>query len=64
MSKSINNNDLEEQINTTRIKLHEQTKNMTTQERVDYLNNKGKDILVRYGIKTIVTEMPIIRRQV
>jgi len=57
-------NDLEEQLNSTRIKLYEQTKDMTTQERVEFLNNKGMDVLLRHGIKAKITELPVIRRQV
>lgn len=64
MSTIVKNSNIEEQLNATRIKLYEQTKDMTTQERVAFLNDKGRDILVRYGIKTQITEMPVIRRQV
>jgi hypothetical protein len=58
------NNDIEEQLNAIRIKLYEQTKDMTVQERVAFFNNKGRDVLARYGIKAQITEMPIVRRQV
>ena len=64
MNKIMMNNDLEKELNATRVKLYEQTKDMTTQERVAFFNNRGRDILTRHGIKAQITEMPIVRRQV
>ena len=64
MNEAMKNNDLEEQLNATRIKLYEQTRDMTTQERVAFFNDKGRDVLVRHGIKTKITEMPVVQRQV
>ena len=64
MTNTVKNNDLEQELNTTRIKFYEQTKNMTTQERVIFFNNKGRDVLARHGIKAKIVEMPIVRRQV
>ena len=64
MTNTVMNNDLEQELNATRIKLYEQTKNMTTQERVAFFNNKGRDVLDRYGIKAKIEEMPVVRRQV
>ena len=39
MNNLTKSDDLEEQLNVTRIKLYEQTKDMTTQERVAYFND-------------------------
>ena len=64
MTNIVKNNDLEQELNATRIKLYEQTKNMTTQERVTFFNNKGRDVLARHGIKAKIVEMPVVRRQV
>ena len=64
MTNIAKNNDLEQELNATRIKLYEQTKDMTTQERVAFFNNKGRDVLARHGIKAKVVDMPIVRRQV
>jgi hypothetical protein len=58
------NNDLERELNATRIKLYEQTKDMTTQERVAFFNDRGREILTRHGIKAKIVDMPIVRRQV
>ena len=63
MNYTMRSNDLEQEINATRIKLYEQTKTMTTQERVAFLNKTAIDGMVRHGIKTKMTEMPIIRQQ-
>jgi hypothetical protein len=54
---------LEEELNAIRVKLYEQTKDMTTQEQTDFFNNRGREILARHGIKAKIVEMPIIRRQ-
>jgi len=64
MNTTVKNNDLEDRLDATRIKLYEQTKDMTTQERVAFFNNKGRDVLARHGIKAKIVEMPIVRRQV
>ncbi|MCL2078925.1 MAG: hypothetical protein FWH17_03675 [Oscillospiraceae bacterium] len=64
MNNTIHNSDLEDRLDATRIKLYEQTKDMTTQERVAFFNNKGRDILARHGIKAKIVELPVVRRQV
>jgi len=51
MSSQTKFNTVEDEINAIRIKLYEQTKDMTTQERVDFLNKIVKEGLERYGIK-------------
>ena len=63
MNKTMRNNDLERELNATRIKLYEQTKHMTTQERVAFLNKMAMDGMARHGIKAKITAMPIVRRQ-
>jgi hypothetical protein len=63
MNETVKMNDLEARLNATRMKLHEQTKDMTPQERVAFFNDKGRDVLTRHGIKAGITEMPVIRRQ-
>ena len=64
MNNAIQNSDLEQELNAIRIKLYEQTKDMTTQERVAFLNKKAIDGLTRHGIKAKMTEMPVVRRKV
>jgi len=56
MNHSTLNNSLEVQLNATRIKLYEQTKHMTTEERVAFFNKGAKDILARHGIKAKYVE--------
>jgi len=56
MNNQMKNNDLEEQLNATRIKLYEQTKDMTTQERVAFFHKGAKEILEKYGIKARYVE--------
>ena len=38
MSKKQSNNNLEDELDTTRIKINELTKDMTSQERAEYFN--------------------------
>ena len=64
MNEIMRNSDLEEQLNATRIRLYEQTKDMTTQERVTFFNDKGRNVLARHGIKAKIMEMPVVRRQI
>ena len=56
--KTQKNDTLESELNDTRIRLYEQTKNMTTQERVSFINNGARTILARYGIKANFAEPP------
>ena len=63
MMKTMKNNDLEDQLDAIRIKLYEQTKDMSSEEQVAFFNNKGRDVLARHGIKAKIVEMPIVRRQ-
>jgi hypothetical protein len=62
MNNNPKNDTLEQELDTTRIKLYEQTKDMTTQERVAFFNNKGMEILRRHGIKAKIAEVPIVRQ--
>ena len=56
MSKTQKNDTLENELNKTRIRLFEQTKNMTTKERVSFFNKGAKAILASYGIKANFAE--------
>jgi len=59
------NDDLEKQLDATRIKLYEMTKDMTTQERVAFFNKRGEEILKRYGLKAKVSyDAPVYRKTV
>ena len=60
--KPMRNNELERQLDATRIKINELTKNMTTQERVAFFNIRGQEILKRHGLKTTVSNPPSTRR--
>ena len=61
--KPMRNDELERQLDATRIRLYEQTKDMTTQERVAFFNNRGQEILKRHGLKTTVAQPPIVQEQ-
>ena len=50
MNSALNNDALEAQLNATRIKLYEQTKDMTTEQRVAFFNRGAKEILAKHGV--------------
>ena len=56
MSKICKDDTLENELNKTRIRLYEQTKNMTTKERVLFINKGAKAILESHGIKVNFAE--------
>ena len=55
------NDELEKQLDATRIKHYEQTKDMTTQERVAYFNNRVQEIPKRHGLKATVAPPQLFR---
>jgi hypothetical protein len=57
-------NPIEDEINAIRIKLYEQTKDMTTDERVAFFNDRAKEGLAKHGIKARYVTAPVVRRQV
>jgi len=61
--KPMKNDELEKQLDATRIKLYEKTKDMTTQERVAFFNNRGQEILKRHGLKTTIAQSRVVGRQ-
>jgi hypothetical protein len=59
MIKVSNNNPVEDELNAIRIKLNEQTKNMTSEEQVDFFNTGAKEILARHGVKATFADAPL-----
>jgi hypothetical protein len=55
-------NPIEDELNVTRIRLYEQTKDMTTEDRVSFLNQKAKDVLAYCGIDTTMIESAIYKQ--
>ncbi len=49
----MNNDPFEDELDAIRIKLYEQTKDMTATERVTYVNSRAKEILKAHGIKAV-----------
>ena len=45
------NNPVEDELNAIRIKLYEQTKDMTSEEQVEFFSKTAKEGLARHGIK-------------
>lgn len=60
---SMKNDELEKQLDATRIKLYEMTKDMTTEERVAFFNKRGQEILKRHGLKTTIAYDAAAQRQ-
>jgi hypothetical protein len=57
------NNPIEDEINAIRIKLYEQTKDMTTDERVVFFNNRAREAFANHGIRSKIVKAPIVRQQ-
>ena len=49
----MNNNPVEDELDATRIELYEQTKNMSPEERIDYLRQLVAPIHKEFGITPI-----------
>jgi len=61
MNKKQNNNKLEDELDATRIKLSELTKDMTSQERAEYINKKAREITAEQGLDVCYVSAPVIR---
>ena len=48
-----NPNTIENELNKTRERLYEETKNMTITEHVAYINSLAAPIIKQYGLKTV-----------
>jgi hypothetical protein len=46
-------NTIEDEISATRLKLYEQTKNMTPGEFVAHINSTANEVLKRHGISAV-----------
>jgi len=50
-------NSVEDELNEIRIRHYEQTKDMTTEERVAYVNSKAEQILKPFGVKPVYIDI-------
>jgi hypothetical protein len=62
MNSIPNNDNWEQELDATRVKLYELTKDMTTQERVAFFNKRGIETLRRHGVKTKVVDVQVVQR--
>ena len=60
MSKKQSNDNLENELDTTRIKINELTKDMTSQERAEYINRRAREITTEQGLDVCYVSAPII----
>lgn len=63
-NKTTQNNAVEDELDTIRIKLHEQTKDMTSKEQTSFFNNRAREIIAQHGLKVNFVKAPIIRQHV
>jgi len=61
MSKKQSNDNLEDELDTTRIKINELTRDMTSQERADYINKRAREITAEQGLDVCYVSAPVIR---
>ena len=59
--KPMKNDELERQLDATRIKIYERTKNMKPEERIAYFNNRAREIMDRHGLKANFVQAPVVR---
>jgi hypothetical protein len=46
-------NNIEQEINQIRLRIYEETKNMTVRERVERVNKIGEEAAKKYGFKRV-----------
>ena len=63
MSKNPKSNPVEDEIDAIRIKIYEQTKDMTSEEQVEYFNRRTLEAFEKFGIKSKIITAPIVRQQ-
>jgi hypothetical protein len=63
MSNTGKSNPVEDELNAIRIKLYEETKDMTTEERIAFFNDGAREAFAKHGIKAPIVKAPIVRRQ-
>ncbi|MDR3365065.1 MAG: hypothetical protein LBS91_09030 [Clostridiales Family XIII bacterium] len=56
------NNPIEDELNAIRVKLYEQTKDMTTPEQTAFFHKMAQDGLARHGIKAKYADPVSARR--
>ncbi|MDR1328254.1 MAG: hypothetical protein LBK23_01475 [Oscillospiraceae bacterium] len=63
MNKNPKSNPFEDELDSIRIKLYEQTKDMTRHERVTFFHDMAKEGFERHGLTPRYANLPIVRRQ-
>ena len=61
MSEKLKSDNLENELDTTRIKINELTKDMTSQERAEYINKRAREITSGQGLDVFYVSAPVIR---
>jgi len=61
MNMKQSNDNLEDALDNTRIKINELTKDMTSQERAEYINRRAREITAEQGLDVCYVSAPIIR---
>jgi hypothetical protein len=64
MNKTTKINRVEEELNAIRVKLYEQTKDMTVQEQTAFFHKMAQDGLARHGIKARYAPIDVYRERV
>jgi hypothetical protein len=45
------------EIHAIRLKIQDETANMTTEERISFINNKGREALARHGLSSRIVNL-------
>ena len=62
MSETMKSNPIEDELDAIRIMIYEQTKDMSSEERVAYFNRRTEEAFAQYGITPKMITAPIVKR--
>ena len=63
MNRTMKSNPVEDELDAIRIKLYEQTKDMTSEEQITFFRKMVNEGLARHGIKARYAEPPVAQGQ-
>ena len=62
MNRRTKNNSAENELNAIRISLYEQTKDMTSDEQIEFFRTMVKEGFAKHGIRPQYAETSLVRR--
>ncbi|MDR0883626.1 MAG: hypothetical protein LBN05_03340 [Oscillospiraceae bacterium] len=53
---------VEQELDAIRVRIYEKTKDMTSQEQVDFFNKRTREAFAQYGVKSKIVSAAIVQR--